>query len=132
MPVLTQMIGFVMTNDAERARAFYADVLGFRLMSEDKYALAFDANGTMLRVAKGRGFTPAQQTVLGWEVEDIGAAIDELSPRGVTFERFNLPFMKQDERGVWSPGNGDYVAWFKDPDGNMLSVSQHAQRPRRG
>ena len=125
MPVLTKMIGFVLTSNPERAKAFYGGVLGFRLMSDDNFALVFDANGTMIRVGKGREFTPAQNTVLGWEVEDIHAAIRELTPRGVHFEQFNLPFMKQDEFGVWTPPNGDRVAWFKDPDGNVLSVSQH-------
>jgi catechol 2,3-dioxygenase-like lactoylglutathione lyase family enzyme len=126
MPVLTRIIGFVTTNDAAKARAFYGDVLGFRLMDEDDYALVFDANGTMLRVNKGRGFQPAQGTVLGWGVEDIHAAVRELAPRGVHFEQFGLPFLQQDELGVWTAPNGDRVAWFKDPDGNVLSVSQHA------
>jgi catechol 2,3-dioxygenase-like lactoylglutathione lyase family enzyme len=125
MAVLTKMIGFVATTNPDRAKTFYGDTLGFRLMSDDQFALAYDANGTMLRVAKAREFTPARGTVLGWEVDDIRAAIRDLTSRGVHFEQFNLPFMKQDELGVWSPANGDYVAWFKDPDGNMLSVSQH-------
>ena len=131
MSVLTRMIGFVITNDAEKAKAFYGDVLGFRLMNEDEYALSFDANGTMLRVNKGRDFKPAQGTVLGWDVEDIHAAIRELAPRGVQFEQFGLPFMKQDEHGVWTPPNGDRVAWFKDPDGNVLSISQHGESASR-
>jgi len=131
MSVLTRMIGFVITNDAEKAKTFYGDVLGFRLMNEDEYALSFDANGTMLRVNKGRDFKAAQGTVLGWDVEDIHAAVRELVSRGVRFEQFGLPFMKQDELGVWIPPNGDRVAWFKDPDGNVLSISQHADSPSR-
>ena len=125
MAVLTRMIGFVVTSQPEKAKAFYGDVLGFRLMSDDNFALVFDANGTMIRVGKGPAFTPAQSTVLGWDVDDIHAAIGELAPRGVHFEQFNLPFMKQDEFGVWTPPNGDQVAWFKDPDGNVLSISRH-------
>lgn len=125
MAVLDKMIGFVATNDPEKAKAFYGGVLGFRLLSEDEYAVLFDANGTMLRVARARGFVPAQGTVLGWEVGDIHGAIAELTARGVRFEQFNLPFMKQDEHGVWTPPNGDQVAWFKDPDGNTLSLSRH-------
>src|SRR4051812_30371263 len=97
MPVLQKMIGFVATNDAEKAKAFYGDVLGFALVSDDAYAVAFDANGTQLRVAKAKGFKPAQGTGLGWEVEDIHAAIRDLVARGVRFEQFGLPFMKQDE-----------------------------------
>jgi catechol 2,3-dioxygenase-like lactoylglutathione lyase family enzyme len=126
MPVLARMIGFVTTCNPDLAKRFYRDVLGFRLASEDDFALVFDANGTMLRVAKAQKFTPAQGTVLGWEVDDIHAAIRDLGPRGVHFEQFNLPFLKQDEHGVWTPPNGDQVAWFKDPDGNMLSISRHA------
>lgn len=132
MSVLTRMIGFVVTSDAEKARTFYRDVLGFRLINEDEFALVFDANGTMLRVNKGRDFKPAPGTVLGWEVDDIHAAIRELVPRGVRFEQFNLAFMKQDEFGVWTPPSGDRVAWFKDLDGNVLSISQHVIRPLKG
>ena len=126
MPVLTRMIGFLITNDAARATSFYRDVLGFEVLGEDEYAVVFDANGTMLRVNKGRDFKPAQGTVLGWEVGDVHAAIRDLSSRGVHFEQYNLPFMKQDELGAWTTPNGDRVAWFKDPDGNVLSVSQHS------
>ncbi|MGZ8810776.1 MAG: VOC family protein [Thermoanaerobaculia bacterium] len=125
MAVLTRMIGFVVTSNPEKAKTFYGDVLGFRLISDDNFALVFDANGTMIRVGKGQAFAPAQNTVLGWEVDDIHGAIRELMPRGVQFEQFNLPYMKQDELGVWTPPNGDQVAWFKDPDGNVLSISQH-------
>ena len=125
MPVLTRVVGFINTNDPERAKSFYGATLGFRLIGEDDFAIVYDANGTTLRVNKARSFTPAQGTVLGWEVDDIHAAIGDLTPRGVHFEQFNLPFMKQDELGVWTPPGGDQVAWFKDPDGNVLSISQH-------
>jgi len=126
MPTLSKMIGFVVTSDPVKARAFYGDVLGFRLISDDSFALAFDANGTMLRVTKAESSMPARGTALGWEVDDIHAAIRELSARGVRFEQYNLPFMRQDEWGVWTPPNGDQVAWFRDPDGNVLSLTRHA------
>ena len=125
MAVLSKMIGFVTTSDPAKARGFYGDVLGFRLISEDDFAIVFDANGTLLRVGKGRKAPPAPHTILGWEVADIHAAIRALTGQGVKFEQFNLPFMKQDEDGVWTPPNGDQVAWFKDPDGNTLSISRH-------
>ena len=128
MPLLTKMIGFVTTSDPQKAKSFYGDVLGFRLIDEDNFALVFDANGTMLRVGKAQKFTPALGTVVGWEVSDIFGAIRELVERGVRFEQYNLPFMKQDEHGVWTPPNGDRVAWFKDSEGNVLSISQHARR----
>ncbi len=131
MPVLTQLIGFVTTTDPAKAKRFYAEVLGFRLIEEDDYALVFDANGSMVRVGKAKTFTPAQGTVLGWEVQDIVQAVTELTARGVRFEQWGLPFMKQDEHGVWTPPNGDRVAWFKDADGNVLSISQHVRGPRR-
>jgi catechol 2,3-dioxygenase-like lactoylglutathione lyase family enzyme len=123
------MIGFVYTAEPEKARAFYDDVLGFRLLTDDQFALVFDANGTMLRVGKGRQAPPAPGTVLGWEVDDIHAAIRELTARGVKFEQWNLPFMQQDELGAWTAPGGDRVAWFKDPDGNVLSISSHVHRP---
>ncbi len=125
MPVLSKLIGFLNTNDPEKAKAFFGDVLGFRLHSEDDFTVSFDANGTQLRIGKAKNHKPAIGTVLGWEVDDIHAAIRELTARGVHFEQFNLPFMKQDEFGVWTPPNGDQVAWFKDPDGNVLSISKH-------
>jgi catechol 2,3-dioxygenase-like lactoylglutathione lyase family enzyme len=128
MPVLNQLIGFLNTNDPERAKRFYGEVLGFRLISDDNFAVSFDANGTMIRINKAKNFQPAAGTVLGWEVADIHAAIRELSAKGVHFEQFNLPFMKQDEHGVWTPPNGDQVAWFKDPDGNVLGISKHVLR----
>ncbi|MDQ6801054.1 MAG: VOC family protein [Acidobacteriota bacterium] len=131
MALLTRIIGFLVTNDSDRATKFYRDVLGFGVISEDEYAVVLDANGTMIRLNKGRDFKPAPGTVLGWEVDDIDAAIREMAPRGVRFEQFNLPFLQQDQLGVWTPPNGDKVAWFKDPDGNVLSISQHARRPSR-
>jgi len=125
MPVLSRMIAFVTTTNPERARAFYSETLGFRFVVDDGFALVFDANGTMLRIAKAQAFTPAQGTVLGWQVDDMPAAILELQKSGVVFEQFNLPFLKQDPDGVWTAPGGDQVAWFKDPDGNVLSISKH-------
>jgi catechol 2,3-dioxygenase-like lactoylglutathione lyase family enzyme len=128
MAVLDKIIGFVTTTKPTEAKAFYGDILGFSLISDDDFALSFDANGTMIRVNKAKAFTLAHGTVIGWEVADIYAAISELAPRGVKFEQFNLAFMKQDDAGVWTAPNGDQVAWFRDPDGNVLSISQHAGR----
>lgn len=123
--MLNRMIGFLTTTDAEKAKSFYGEALGFRFVTDDGFALVFDANGTMLRIAQAKSHQPAQGTVLGWQVEDVHAAIRELSARGVQFEQFGLPFMKQDELGMWTAPNGDQVAWFKDPDGNVLSISRH-------
>jgi hypothetical protein len=121
------MIGFVTTKDSVRARTFYGEQLGFRFISEDEYAIVFDAGGTMLRVIKGAKGEPRQHTILGWEVADMAAEIRELTARGVTFEQYGMSFMPQDELGIWTAPNGDKVAWFKDPDDNVLSLSTHVQ-----
>ena len=101
---------------------FYHKTLGLRLLSEDQFAMAFDANGTMLRVQKVDQLRPAQYTVLGWEVPDLTRTADQLTAKGVTCERF--PGMAQDDRGIWDAPSGARVAWFKDPDGNMLSLTE--------
>jgi catechol 2,3-dioxygenase-like lactoylglutathione lyase family enzyme len=117
------IVAFSATNDPERAKTFYRDVLGLPLREESPFALVFEAGGTMLRVQKTSGHKPAPHTLLGFEVPDIAADTRALLKRGVTFERF--PGMDQDELGIWcAPDNGAKIAWFKDPDGNLLSLSQ--------
>ena len=118
-----KLMAFVSTTNADRARAFFRDTLGLRLVSEDNFALVFDSNGAPLRVALAKEIHPAQYTVLGWMVKDIRATVTQLTKAGVKFEIFG--FFKQDELGIWAAPGGDQVAWFKDPDGNILSVSQH-------
>lgn len=118
------IIGFVATSDPDRAKKFYRDTLGLPLVSEEMpFALVFDAHGTMLRLKIVGKVVPAGYTVLGWQVPNIVAAAKALSEAGVQFERY--PGMQQDELGIWSSPGGDSVAWFKDPDGNTLSISQH-------
>ncbi len=119
----TNIVAFVPTKDAEKARAFYVDVLGLRFIKDDGFAMVLDANGIMVRVARAQ-FTPAQFTILGWQVKNIEKVAAELQEKGVHFERFG--FFEQDALGIWTAPTGDKVAWFKDPDGNVLSVSQHA------
>lgn len=118
-----KLMAFVATLDPARAKAFYGGTLGLRLVSEDRFALVFDANGTTLRVSTVRELAPAKFTVLGWEVPDIVAAATALEAAGVNLERYGFP--DQDERGIWTAPGGARVAWFKDPDGNTLSISQH-------
>jgi len=120
----TNIIAFVPIKDSQKSRAFYEGILGLRFVKDDGFALVLDANGIMVRVVKMKDFTPAQFTVLGWEVSDIENVVRELSKKGVQFEIFG--FFKQDNLGIWTAPGGDRVAWFKDPDGNTLSVSQHA------
>ena len=122
-PVLQTMVGFVMTTHPESALRFYQNVLGFRLLSDDPFALAFDANGCMLRIGKTQHFTPVNNTILGWKVDDIEAAVQSLSAQGVEFEHY--PKMNPDQRGIVTFPSGDRVAWFKDPEGNVLSISEH-------
>jgi catechol 2,3-dioxygenase-like lactoylglutathione lyase family enzyme len=119
----TNIVAFVPTKDSEKARAFYEGVLGLRFIKDDGFAMVLDANGIMIRVAKVPQFTPAQFTILGWQVTDIENFVTELTKRGVHFEIFG--FFKQDSLGIWTAPTGDKVAWFKDPDGNILSVSEH-------
>jgi catechol 2,3-dioxygenase-like lactoylglutathione lyase family enzyme len=118
------VIAFVTIVDIERAKSFYRDTLGLTLLSEEPpFALVFDANGIMLRLGMGKELPEVPGTVLGWGVPDITSAVQEMERAGVRFERF--PGMKQDELGIWSAPGGAKVAWFKDPDGNILSLSEH-------
>ncbi|MGA8441764.1 MAG: VOC family protein [Candidatus Sulfotelmatobacter sp.] len=117
------IVAFVPTKDATKSRAFYEGVLGLRFVKDDGFALVLDANGIMVRVSQAPQFTPAQFTILGWEVTDIEKMVAQLSEKGVRFERYG--FIEQDDLGIWTAPTGDKVTWFKDPDGNVLSVSQH-------
>jgi catechol 2,3-dioxygenase-like lactoylglutathione lyase family enzyme len=119
----SNIVAFVPTKNAEQARTFYEGVLGLRFVKDDGFAIVFDANGIMIRVAKMKEFTPTPFTVLGWQVSGIENVVRELKKKGVQFEVFG--FFKQDELGIWTAPTGDKVAWFKDPDRNILSVSQH-------
>ena|SRR5690242_11103337 len=115
---------FVGVSDPERAKTFYRDTLGLKLVSEElPYALVFDCQGTMLRVTIVPKVKAAGYTVLGWLVKDIAAMAERLQAAGVEFQRYQG--MKQDKLGVWTSPSGARVAWFQDPDGNLLSISQH-------
>ena len=116
------LIAFAATTDLDRARVFYEQVLGLPVTEQTDLACVFDANGTMLRVTAVPEVARAGYTVLGWRVADITAAARELSARGVTFLRFDG--MDQDADGVWTSPGGGRIAWFADPDGNTLSLTQ--------
>ena len=118
------LIAFVSTSDLARARAFYEGTLGLPVLEGDPYAIAVDANGTMLRITAVPELRPAGFTVCGWRVDDIVAVIGELVERGVSFLRFDG--MDQDDLGVWTAPSRAKVAWFNDPDGNVLSLTQLA------
>lgn len=123
MLAANKVIGFVPTQDSAKAREFYEGKLGFQFVSDDPFALVMRSGETMIRVSKAKDFTPAPYTILGWEVKDIEAVVRWLTSRGVVFEKY--PFVQDQELGIWNAPSGDKVAWFKDPDGNVLSVSQH-------
>lgn len=118
-----KITGFVPTKDYDNARAFYVDKLGFEFVSLDQYALVVSVGGHKIRISKIPNFTPLQGTILGWEVQDVEAVAKWLQSRGVTTEKY--PFAQDRELGIWTTPNGDKVAWFKDPDGNILSIARH-------
>lgn len=118
----SKVMAFSATTDAERARAFYRDQLGLKLVEDQGFAMVFDAAGTMLRVQMVKEVRQAEYTALGWQVPDIAAKVEELEKAGVKFERYGFP--GQDEKGIWTSPGGAKVAWFKDPDGNILSLTQ--------
>jgi catechol 2,3-dioxygenase-like lactoylglutathione lyase family enzyme len=118
----TPIVAFVPATQRERTRAFYADVLGLKLTDEDQFALTFDAGGTMLRVAFVEELQPQGFTILGWIVPDIAAAARDLAEHGVEFKRYE--WMEQNAAGIWRAPGGAQVAWFPDPDGNTLSLTQ--------
>ncbi len=118
----SHLVAFVAATDLHRARAFYEQVLGLPVAEHDDFACVLDASGTMLRIAAVPEVARAGYTVLGWRVTDIAAAVRGLASRGVAFLRYGG--MDQDDDGVWTAPGGAKVAWFADPDGNVLSLTQ--------
>jgi predicted enzyme related to lactoylglutathione lyase len=116
------VIAFAGAADLDRARAFYEQVLGLTVTERSDFACVFDAHGTMLRVTAVPVVATPGYTVLGWNVPDITAMVRELAARGVAFLRYEV--MNQDEDGIWTAPGGGRIAWFADPDGNTLSLTQ--------
>ena len=117
-----ELKAFVPTVKPGDAKSFYKDILGLKLLSEDNYALEFEANGTLLRVTIVQDFKPQPFTVLGWDVEDIISVIKSLNKKGIICEKYES--LEQDNLGIWTSPGGSKVAWFKDPDGNVLSLTE--------
>ncbi len=117
-----EVMAFVPTAQPDLAKSFYRDTPGLELIEDSPFALVFRAGRTMLRVQKVREFTPLPFTALGWRVTDIRAAVQTLSGKQVSFERYDG--MGQDALGIWLAPGGARVAWFKDPDGNTLSLTE--------
>lgn len=119
------MIGFVGTADLDRARGFYGGILGLRVVEQTPYACVFDVDGTMLRATLVPAVEPVGYTVLGWQVDDIATRVRELGTAGVEFARYDgIP---QDDEGIWITPGGDKIAWFTDPDRNVLSLTEFAE-----
>ena len=120
------VMAFIPVRDLAAARAFYRGTLGLPVIDENPFAVVLKAGGTLLRLTEVDALRPQPFTIAGWEVPDIGAAVDALAGRGVTFIRYEA-MDHQDERGIWTTPGGDRVAWFKDPDGNTLSLTSFSR-----
>lgn len=119
------LIALIVTTQPELSRVFYEQKLGLRLIADEQFALVFEVNGIMLRVTKLETHSPAPFTVLGFDVLDISAEITQMTAKGINFEQFEG--LEQDTRGVCTFSDGTQVAWFKDPDNNMLSLTEFGQ-----
>ena len=122
MLTMSRSISFVAASNPDRSREFYERILGLTFVSGDQFALVFDLSGTMLRIQIVENVSPHSYTALGWSVPDIRNAVLDLTPRGIVFERYDG--MNQDRDGIWRSPSGAQIAWFKDPDGNILSLTQ--------
>ena len=122
MLATSDVVAFAPTADPVAAKRFYGDVLGLKLIEDSPFAIVFDANGITLRVTKVQEVAAAPYTILGWNVDDIARNVRDLSARGVVFERYLQ--LKQYAAGIWISPDGARIAWFKDPDGNTLSLVQ--------
>lgn len=119
----SKIIGFIPTRDVDNALNFYRDILGLHFVSDDAFAIVMDSNGITVRLVRIEEFTPAPYTILGWQVEDIESTVKQLAAKGLTFQRYS--FLDQNKDGIWTAPSGAKIAWFHDPDGNTLSLSQH-------
>jgi len=117
-----EMMAFTQTTQPEKAKVFYGDVLGLKFLADSPLALDFLAGTTTLKIQKVRSFTPVPFTSLGWKVPDVGATVQRLLAKGIACERYKG--MNQDEHGIWLAPSGAKVCWFKDPDGNVLSLTE--------
>lgn len=123
IPASARAMSFLATTSRETAKKFYGETLGLKLTAEDPYAMVFETDGRVLRISPLQDFKPQSFTVMGWAVDDIAAAVKALKAKGIVFEIY--PHFKQDALGIWTPpGSNTGVAWFKDPDGNILSLTQ--------
>jgi len=122
---MDRLIAFIATARPDDARAFYRDQVGLAFVEESDFSIVFQSGETMIRIQKVAAVAPSTDTILGWEVDDLAGRIDQLSANGVVFERFGE--LTPDADPVWTAPDGTMVAWFRDPDGNLLSLTQFAR-----
>jgi catechol 2,3-dioxygenase-like lactoylglutathione lyase family enzyme len=122
MTRLDHPVLFLATANAERARVFYERVLGLAFVADEPPALVFRVGPSMLRIQKVEQVHAAPYTALGWEVSNIRQTVRDLRAAGVVFQRYDG--MNQDADAIWLAPSGASVAWFRDPDGNVLSLTQ--------
>jgi catechol 2,3-dioxygenase-like lactoylglutathione lyase family enzyme len=123
MAALGTLMAFIPTRDGDAARVFYEKKVGLHFISEDQFAIIFQSGANTVRITRTGSFTPAPFTILGWESSDIEQDVRDMTARGVVFERYDY-MGPQDELGIWTSPSGAKIAWFKDPDGNTLSIGQ--------
>jgi catechol 2,3-dioxygenase-like lactoylglutathione lyase family enzyme len=124
MLVNEKIMGFIPSSNLDRSRKFYEGTLGLQVTSHDNFAVALNAGGIMVRVTHVGPFTPQKFTVFGWQVGDVAASVSTLKNAGIEFQRYGMP--GQDDQGIWTAPGGAKIAWFLDPDGNVLSLAQFA------
>jgi len=124
-----RIMAFVPSADLGRSRGFYEGTLGMRVLYQDGFAVALTSGGIMIRVTQVGKFTPQKFTVFGWEVANIEQAVAKLLARGIVFNQYGMP--GQDEQGIWTAPGGAKVAWFNDPDGNVLSLTRFPTKSRK-
>jgi len=117
-----ELVAFAPTTQPEKAKTFYGETLGLKLEDDNPFAIVFRAGRTMLRIQKVKEFSPFPFTLLGWKVSDIKSIAQQLKDRGVALERFDG--VEQDSLGIWLSPGGSKLGWFKDPDGNILSLTE--------
>lgn len=123
MLVEPTITAFLPTIKPKSSKEFYGNILGLQLLSEDDYAMEFKGNGALLRITTVDTFIPHPFTVLGFKIQNIDSQIKSLVNKGVVFEKYN--HFDQDELGIWTSPSKARVAWFKDPDGNVISLTEY-------
>lgn len=118
-----QAILFAATANPGDSRHFYETLLGLKFLSDQAHALVFDVDGVEFRIQKVEQVMAPPYTALGFRTGDIKADITALKNKGLSFEDY--PFLEQDALGIWTTPDGAKIAWCKDPDGNVVSLTQH-------